>query len=190
VGAGLTRFNLSLNAMSKRKSMIIAGWGFYDIEKIKKMARRMAEKTELWIAPVYLPGFNDEEIPEIVKFAKEIGAEVGIQNFLRYKRGRNPVKEKSWDEFDQLLAKWEQETGMRLKVTKEDFHIVETKPYPKPFKKGDIIEAEIRSDGRYPHEKLAVAQDRIIALQNCTKTGTVRVKINRSKHNIFYGQAV
>ncbi len=188
VDAGLKRFNLSFNAIGVKKAKVMAGLGSYDIETIKERARFMATKCKVLLAPVYVQGYNDEEIVPIVKFAQEIGADVGIQNFLSYKKGRNPAKEKSWEDFEKLLDAWEKETGAKLKVSAGDYNIFPAKSYPKPFRKGQTIDAEIKLPGRYPREKLAVAGGRIITIPNCDKEGNVRVKITRSKHNIFYGE--
>ena len=61
---------------------------------------------------------------------------------------------------------------------------------PKPFKKGQVVEAEIVLPGRIGNEKLAVANDRLISIPNCYKEEGTRVKlrIKRTKHNIFLGE--
>ena len=60
---------------------------------------------------------------------------------------------------------------------------------PKPFKKGQIVQAEIVLPGRIGNEKLAVAEERLISVLNCYKEeGTVRLRIKRTKHNIFLGE--
>ena len=38
------------------------------------------------------------------------------------------------------------------------------------------------------NEKLAVSKNRLISIPNCFKKGSVRLKITRSKHNIFVGK--
>jgi uncharacterized Fe-S cluster-containing radical SAM superfamily enzyme len=70
---------------------------------------------------------------------------------------------------------------------KEDFNIRPTKPLTKPFKKASKVEAEIICPGRLAGEKIASAGNRSITLPNCAKTGRQRIKITRSKHNIYYG---
>jgi uncharacterized Fe-S cluster-containing radical SAM superfamily enzyme len=63
------------------------------------------------------------------------------------------------------------------------------KELPKPFKKGQIVQAEIRLPGRIGNEKLAVAKGRVISIPNCQKEqGKVKVRIRRTKHNIFVGE--
>ncbi|MBI2124154.1 MAG: radical SAM protein, partial [Candidatus Wildermuthbacteria bacterium] len=157
--AGLKRLNLSLNAIDEKKAKVVAGWGLYRIERIKKMAEHAAKKMELLIAPVWLPGYNDEEIPKLIRYAMDIGAKIGVQNYLYYKRGRNPATPMEWDKFYEKLAGLEKEFGINLTKMdlKGEFRIMATKNLPKPFRKGQVIDARIMCPGRYPKEKIAVA---------------------------------
>jgi len=187
IKAGLNRFNVSLNAISQEIATKIAGT--YSNEKVLKIAAYIAQKTSLILTPVWIFGMNDSEIPKILEFAKKLKASIGIQNFLCYKFGRNPVKEKSFEEFYAELKRLEKKYHVKLIHTAADFTIKPAKELPKPFKKGDTIDAVIMCEGRLAHEMLAVAQDRVIAIQHCTeKIGKrVMVRILRSKHNIFTG---
>ena len=132
-----------------------------------------------------------QEMPKIIEFAKEIGAEIGIQNFLSYSLGRNPVKPMPFDEFYCRLREWEKRYSVKLIKSAEDFNIIGTKPLPKPFRKDEIIEAEIMCRGRLPHEMIAAAKGRSISAPNCFKEkGRVRLRITRTKHNVFIGNLV
>ncbi len=191
--AGLRRLNLSLNAIDPKKAKLLSGWGLYDVERIKRIAEYASKKLELLIAPVWVPGLNDSEIPEIIRFAMGLGARIGVQNYLYYKKGRNPVKPASWEEFYSKLEALEKKFGINLTKMdlKGEFKIMQTKKLPKPFRKGQVIEAEIMGPGRYPNEKLAVAGERNITVANCIREkGTVRIRILRTKHNIFSGETV
>ena len=189
--AGMTRINLSINAMDPLLAKKIAGYGKYDLEHAKEIAAYAAKKMTLLIAPVLVGGMNKDEMKKIVLFAKEIGAKVGIQNFLNYKHGRNPVKQMAWDDFYAFLKQLQEETGVQLLLSKEDFKITYTKKMPKPFKKGNIIEAEVICPGRLPAETLCKAQDRCILVRGNKKTeGKIMVKLDRSKHNIFLGHTI
>ncbi len=188
--AGLKRINLSLNALDPKKAKILSGWGLYNIDRIKEMAQYITTRMELLIAPVWLPGFNDDEIPKLVKYSVDIGARIGIQNFLYYKRGRNPTRSMEWDEFYRKLELLEKEYNVNLTKAylKEDLQVKDTKKLPKPFRKGQVIECEIMLPGRYPREKIAVSGERNIAVTDCEKeSGRIRVKLVRDKHNIFVG---
>jgi len=192
--AGLTRINLSLNAMDKNLARKLAGCD-YNVEKIKKIAYYATKKIELAIAPVLVPGFNDDEMKKLIEFAKKLksnrkGYFIGIQNFLNYRFGRNPCKQMPWDKFYLIIKDLEKKTNTKLILGPEDFNIQKTKKLPKPFKKGQIIKAEILCPGRLKNEMLAVASNRVISIPNCFKKGIVKIKITRTKHNIFMGKLV
>lgn len=195
IKAGLTRFNLSINALNQELAKKIAGTG-YNIEKIKEIAEYIASKTELTIAPVLIPKINESEMGNLIEFAKVINSNkrfpiIGIQNFLNYKTGRNPVKGFSWDVFTRKLKELEKKHKIKLIIDLcDDYGIKKLKSLPKPFRKGDIVEAVVVCNGRYKGEKIAVAKERIISLPNCAKEGKVKIRITRSKHNIFMGKVL
>jgi len=192
--AGLTRINLSLNAIDGKIARKLAGCN-YNVEKIKKIAAYTAKKMELAIAPVLVPSFNDDEMEKLIEFAKKLkgkrkGYFIGIQNFLNYRFGRNPCKQLSWDKFYEKMKILEKKTGVNLLLSADDFNIKKTKKLPKPFKKGEIIHANIICPGRLKNEMLAVASNRTISVPNCFKRGKVKIKITRTKHNIFMGKII
>jgi len=196
--AGLTRINLSINSLDDKLAKKIAGAN-YSIKRIKEIAEFITKKTKigLLIAPVMIPGINEQEMPKLAKFAIGIGAgknapPIGIQNFLNYRFGKNPAKEIPFEKFYEKLRQLEKEEDIRLIFNESDFNIVKTKELPKPFSKGDIIHANIVLNGRLKGEKLAAAAGRLISIPNCpdTKKGKIRLKIIRSKHNVFVGTLV
>ncbi|MBU0628982.1 MAG: radical SAM protein [Nanoarchaeota archaeon] len=190
VKAGLTRFNFSINAIDAKIAEKIAGTP-YNIERIKELCRYISTKTNLIITPVLVPGINNDEIPKIIEFAKELKADIGIQNFLTYKMGRNPVKPIDFDKFYGLLKAWQDKYKVKLIKSIEDFNIVKTKQLPRPFRKEEVIEAEIVCPGRLHGEMIAAAKERTISIPDCYKEkGKVRLKITRTKHNIFIGTPV
>ncbi len=105
--AGLDRINLSLHALDPAIAKFLAGADWYDVDRIVKAAKAVCQSSiDLLIAPVYLPGINDAEIPRLIRFAQEIGAgkrfpPLGIQKFEHYRYGRSPkgVKAQSWWQF-------------------------------------------------------------------------------------------
>ncbi|MBN2454833.1 radical SAM protein [Candidatus Woesearchaeota archaeon] len=188
--AGLGSLNISMNAFSPEKAKIMQGTAKYDVEKVKEMASYAAAKFKVILAPVYVQGYNDSEMNEIVRFAARIGAKTGIQNFLYYPGGRNPAEQLQMDKFYANLRQLEGETGEKLIVDGSDFGIEASKPLQKPFSKGKVVRARIACDGRLPGEKIGAAKGRVITIPNCTREGMVSVKITRDKHNIFYGKAL
>ena len=191
--AGLTRINLSLNALDQEIADKMAGFP-YNLKKVMALAKYIPKKMDLIIAPVWLPGYNDNEIVKLAKFAQEVGAgkkcpPIGIQNFLYYRFGRNPTKAVEMDSFYKKMRDLEQKHDVKLIYDKDDFNVKKCKELPKPFKKRDIIEAELVFPGRLNKEMLAVTQDRLISVPNCYKNkGIVKLKIRRTKHNIFLGE--
>jgi uncharacterized protein len=193
VKAGLTRFNLSINAIDRKKAREIAG-STYDIEKIIRIAEYIAKNGDIILTPVWIPGVNDSEIPKIIEFAIKIGGKkpIGIQNYLQYNLGRNPVKEKGFDEFYLELKELESKYSTKLIQSVEDYNIRETKELAKPFKKGFLVRATVVCEGRFKNEMLAAAGNRLISFQNIRqKVGSeVKIRINHAKHNIFSGTIV
>lgn len=193
--AGLTRVNLSLHSLDQKLADTLYG-SPYPLKHVLEIARYIPKKTDLILTPVWLPGHNDEELVKLAHFAKEIGAgkhgpAIGIQNFMPYKFGRNPVKPVDLDVFYAKMRELEEKHSLKLLFEAKDFHIEKCREYPKPFKKGQMVEAKIVLPGRLPGEMLALAKDRLISVPNCDrKEGLVRLRIRRTKHNIFLGELV
>jgi uncharacterized Fe-S cluster-containing radical SAM superfamily enzyme len=200
-GAGLDRINLSLHALDPAIAQLLAGTDSYDIQKITDAARAVARsRIDLLIAPVFIPGINNAEIPKLIRFAQEIGAgkrfpPLGIQKFEHYRYGRSPkgVKAQSWWQFyNQSIKPWEKECGIKLKLDSvRDFGMVRRPFIPLVFSKGEKVTVEIRAPGWIHGEMLGVARDRVVSVYNCPKeSGHVRVKIVATKHNIYVGVPV
>ena len=199
--AGLDRVNLSLHALDPALARELAGVDWYDINQVTGAAGAVVKSSmDLLIAPVYLPGINDAEIPKIIGFAKECGAgkrfpPLGIQKFERYRYGRTPkgVKVQSWWQFfNRSIKVWEKETGLHLHLDAgRDFGTVRRPSLPQVFTKGEKTTVEIRAPGWIHGEQLGVARNRVVSVFGCDKTsGQVRVKIVATKNNIYVGVPV
>lgn len=187
--AGMDQLNLSLNAIDGAKAKELAGTEGYDVAHVLEIARYVADKLRLVVAPVWVKGVNDEEIPKLVSFANEIGADIGVQNYLVHRKGRKIAKQVKWEEFYAQLEEWEKATGTDLKA--KEHTLGKTRPLEKPFRKGDVVNAELVSHGRMKNEMLAVAGERTISLVHCEKErGKVKVHILRDKDNVFVGEVV
>lgn len=192
--AGLTRINLSLHALDAEKAQQLAGCP-YNLSKVVEIARYIPTKMDLIITPVWVQGYNDEELPHLAKFANDIGAgrncpPIGIQNMLNYRFGRNPVKSAPMADFYKKMKELEEKHNTKLIFDKADFGVEELPELPKPFKKGQIVEAGIMLPGRIGNEKLAVAENRLISVPDCFKGkgSIIKLRIKRTKHNIFLGE--
>ncbi len=186
------QLNLSLDALDKEKAQKIAGVKSYNVEHVKEIIAYASQKLKVIVAPVLTSGFNEEEMEKIVLFVKSLPVQpiLGIQNFLRYKTGRNPGQELPWEKFYTLLENLEQKHDIKLRLDKNDFAVRETKELPKPFVEGEIIQAVIKCPDRFPNSVIAVAQDRTISVPSCQflKEKKINVRIQRDKHNIFVGK--
>jgi uncharacterized Fe-S cluster-containing radical SAM superfamily enzyme len=199
--AGLDRINLSLHALDPAMAKELAGVDWFDINKLTESARAVARsRIDLLIAPVYIPGINESEIPKLIRFAQEIGAgkrfpPLGIQKFEHYRYGRSPkgVKAQSWWQFyNRSIVPWEKESGLRLRLDPvRDFGTVRRPFVPLAFAKGEKVTVEIRAPGWIRGEMLGVARNRVVSVYNCEKqAGNVRVKIVSTKHNIYTGMPI
>src|SRR3989344_4866783 len=179
------QFNLSLDAIDEDKAKKIAGTQKYNLNHVLEIIAYASEKMQKRpiVAPVFTLGFNEEELEKIIQFVKSLPKQpiLGIQNFLRYKTGRNPAPEMSWDHFYALLEKLEKKYEIKLVVNKEDFKVRKTKELPKPFLEGDVITATIKAVDRFPKSVIAVAADRNISVPDCEfkKDKKIKIKICR-----------
>ncbi|MBW2996218.1 radical SAM protein [Candidatus Woesearchaeota archaeon] len=136
INAGLTRFCFSINALDQKLAKKIANKP-YNLDYILEILNYISKQdVELILTPVWIPGINDKEISKLIELSKKLSCKIGIQNFLNYKFGRNPVKQMPWQEFiDKMKALEEKYNAHLLFNFKEDFNIRQTKKLPKPFRK-------------------------------------------------------
>ncbi|PIN80878.1 molybdenum cofactor biosynthesis protein MoaA [Candidatus Woesearchaeota archaeon CG10_big_fil_rev_8_21_14_0_10_32_9] len=191
VAAGLTRINLSIHTLDKTLASELAN-GPFNLDHLLKMIKYCEGKVDILLAPVVIPGKNEQELDGIIELSKTIKNKkypsIGIQNYLNYKSGRNIAEQMSWDSFFDLLKQKEKEHDVKLIITENTFEIYPDETFPKPFKKGQIISVNLKSFGRTTHEALGEASDRCITVLNCSKSsGTIKIKLIRDKHNIFSG---
>ncbi|MGV8174992.1 MAG: radical SAM protein, partial [Methanothrix sp.] len=193
--AGLDRINLSIHSLQPEKAAYLAGVPGFEIEKIKQAAKNIAaSKIDLLIAPVLVPGLNDEDIPELIKFALEIGAgkrwpPLGIQKYEHYRLGRSPGKLRAqnwWHFYNRSMAEWEKQFSMPLRIRPQDFSIERRPMIPTVFEKKEKTWVEIKAPGWLRGEMLGVARNRVVSVMDCpVERGSVRVRIVSNKHNIY-----
>lgn len=201
--AGLTRINLSVNCMDAGKAKALAGTSNYDLEHVKMLIKLISDTDiSLLISPVVVPKVSEGDMDEIIQYLKKLGLErfyqapLGIQNYLEYQLSRKVkgIKPWSWDEFHAYLRNLERRYGVSNLILdqKRDFQMEKRKELPKPFRKGEVVRAKIKAPGRIKGELLAVARNRIIqVIKGTKKIGTeARIKIERTKNNIFTGRII
>jgi len=186
----VTRINLSLNTLDEKLAKRLHGR--YSLKSVLDAAEMIANsKMDLLIAPVWLPGYNDKDIPRIIEFALDIGAgkkfpPLGIQKYIRYRFGRKIPKTMSFNEFYSKLSELEKEYGIKLILSPEDFGMTRRPKLPTPFKVGEILKAKIVADGRMLGEKICVKKDRSIAVLTNRRIGEfVKFKVVRVKDGII-----
>jgi len=190
--ACLTRFNISINSLDEKKCRQLAG-AHYNLKHLLEMIDYASKKTNVLLAPVLIPGMNDDDLEPLVKLAKKIKSDfpvIGIQNFLNYKRGRNPVKQRSWDEFFKMLEPIEKKENIQLILSNQDFKTTQDTKLEKPFKKKQVIKARIVCKGPLNGERIAVHKNKAIIVDKTADAGInseIKVLIIRDKHNIFRG---
>jgi len=192
---GLDRINLSIHALSLELAVQLAGVPWFDIEKVQQAARIIAtSKIDLLIAPVYIPGVNDDEMPRLIEFALQTGAgkrwpPLGIQKFEHYRLGRSPRKVRAqnwWHFYQRSMKEWEKQFAIPLRLRPQDFGIEKRPTIPTVFEKKEKAWVEIRLPGWVRGEQLGVARNRVVSVMDCpVEQGSVRVQIVSNKHNIY-----
>jgi hypothetical protein len=198
--AGLNRINLSIDALDLDLARKMAGTPAYNVNKIAGLAEHIVKNTsmDLLIAPVWVPGLNDSEIPKIIEFALTVRAgkrwpPLGIQKFEAHKRGRKPprIRPQSWTEFYRKLRKLEEDFKVKLIISKKDFEIASKPMLPIPYRIEQRLRVRVIGPGWLKGEALAVTRDKLRCI---TVVGfrepppaevELMVRIIRNKHNIF-----
>ncbi len=190
IKAGLTQINLSINAIDSEIAIKIAGAKSYNVEKtIDTIKYLHNQPIKLVLAPVFMKTINDEEIENIVALCAKYNLMCGIQNFLKYPGGRNPVNQIEWKEFRGILQQLEEKYNVKLLLSEEDFNIHKTKELVKPFTVNDVIKARIVCEGQFKNEFIASYKNRSITISNKPSIGKeYEIKISKDKHNIFYAK--
>lgn len=190
--AGLTKINLSLHSLDKNLARSLMGFNFYDVNKVIETAKLItSSKIKLWVTPVYIPTVNEKDIEEIIKFCKDIGAEIRIQKYEVYKYGRKmKVNKQTYYQFYKNLEEWEKKYGMKLKFGCSDLRLKKTKKLPIKFNKDEKAQVEVKAKGWMPNQMIAVARNRALTVFNCdNKIGEkIKVKILANINNIYVAE--
>ncbi len=197
--AGLTRINLSIDALDLNLARKLCGTQWYNPKRIVDLMHYIVSNTkiDLLIAPVWIPGLNDSEMPKIIKIAKELGAgrkypALGIQKYLVHKHGRKVkgIRPISWRKFYDQLKHWERDFNVKLVLNPMDFGIHKRSRIPIPYRRFEVIRVRVIGPGWLKGEALAVTEkyDRSITLVNVKDLPIgvkLRARIISNKDNIF-----
>ncbi|MEM0119705.1 MAG: radical SAM protein, partial [Thermofilaceae archaeon] len=201
--AGLDRLNLSLDALDPQLARFLSGTEWFDVSRVIEVAEYIASslRMDLLIAPVWVPGINDTQIPRIIEWALRIGAgkrwpPLGIQKYEAHKFGRKPkgVKPMSWRDFYAALSKWEEEYGVKLILRPQDFGIAKARPLPLRFRRLERVRVTVVGSGWLRSQWLGVARDRVITLVGVKGDPPVGRRVTatvlRAKHNIYVARVL
>jgi len=202
--AGLTRINLSVDALDPELARKLADTEWYDVKKVIQLMEYVTSNTsiDLLLAPVWIPKINDAEIPKIIELAKKVGAgkrfpPLGIQRYEIHKHGRKVkgVRAHSWKYFYARLREWEKEFGVKLVLRPEDFGIHKRRMLPIPYRKYETVKVRVVGPGWLRREKLAVTLngDRTVTLVNAEEIpveAKLKARIVANKHNIFVAEPI
>ncbi len=196
---GIDRINLSIDSLEEGKAKYLAGSDWFRIDKVIEVAKRISQSSiDLLIAPIWVPGLNDEDIPKIIEFALRIGAgkrwpALGIQKYEAYRGGRKPkgVKPMSWGEFYRKLAELEREFGVKLVLGPDDFGIRKVKAVEPRLRKGEILNVKVLGEGWKIGEVLAIARNRVVTVLDSPPVppgSLIKVRVIRDRDNIYYAR--
>ena len=202
--AGLTRINLSVDALNPELARKLTDTEWYDVKKVIQLIEYITSNTsiDLLLAPVWIPTINDAEIPKIIELAKKVGAgkrfpPLGIQRYEIHKHGRKVkgVRAHSWKYFYARLREWEKEFGVKLVLRPEDFGIHKRRMLPIPYRKYETVKVRVVGPGWLRREKLAVTLngDRTVTLVNAEEIpveAKLKARIVANKHNIFVAEPI
>ncbi|MFX1456329.1 MAG: radical SAM protein, partial [Promethearchaeota archaeon] len=160
----LTRINISVNTLDKEKAGYLCDCQDYRMDSLlNNIALLLHSKIDVLLAPVWFPGENDKDIEEIINYVvdrkegvySEKKLQIGIQKYLIYKTGRKlkKIRPKSWDYFYKQLSRLEKKYHLKLKLGPKDFNIHKrNRLHTSQFKKNEIIDLKIISQGRWENE--------------------------------------
>ena len=202
--AGLSRINLSIDALNPRLAKELTDTEWYDVNRITDLTRYIVENTsiDLLLSPVWVPNKNDEEMPKIIELASKIGAgkrfpPLGIQKYEVHKHGRKVkgVKAMRWRHFYAQLRAWEKLYKVKLILRAEDFGIHKRPMLPILHRKFERVKLRVIASGWLKREKLAITMqgNRTMTLINAESIpvgARVKARVIANKHNIYLAEAV
>jgi hypothetical protein len=201
--AGLSRINLSIDALSPQLAKRLADTEWYNIQRVIDLAGYIVENTsiDLLLSPVWVPNINDQEIPKIIELAIKVGAgkrspPLGIQKYEVHKHGRKVKGTKAlrWRQFYTRLRAWEKLYKTKLVLRPEDFGIHRRPMLPMPYRKFEKVKLHVIAPGWLRKEKLAVTTKgnrtmTLINAQNIPVGAKVKARVIANKHNIYLADA-
>ncbi|MBM5804509.1 MAG: radical SAM protein [Candidatus Verstraetearchaeota archaeon] len=199
--AGLSRINLSVDALDPWLAKRLAGTEGYDVERVVANARYALENTsvDVLLAPVWVHPLNDSELEGLIALAKDMDAgrrspPLGIQKceYHRFGRRTKEMRHVSWYTFYGKMRELEKKTGMKLVIRASDFGIRPARTVEAPFRVGERLMVRIVGPGWLNGESLATTRDLRWAVtvvgEELPAGEEVRVRLLRTKDSILVGR--
>jgi len=202
--AGLSRINLSLDAIDSKLAKKLADTEWYDVKHITDLTKYIVENTsiDLLLSPVWVPNINDQEIPRIIELASKIEAgktspRLGIQKYEVHKHGRKVkgIKALRWKQFYAQLRAWQKLCKIKLVLRPEDFGIHRRRMLPTLYKRLEKVKLHVIAPGWLRREKLAATMQgertmTLINAENIPVGAKVKARTIANKHNIYLAETV
>lgn len=199
--AGLSRINLSLDALDPALAKDLSGTGSYSPARIMEMAEYAVRNAgiDMLIAPVWVNPINTCELDGLIDWAKSLGAgkrwpPLGIQKCERHRFGRKDrrIRYISWYDFYERLRWLEGKHGVKLVLKPSDFGMRKERAIRNPYRRGERVRARIVGPGWLKGEMLAVdpSGKRLITVveANGGIGEIIDVRLLRVKDNILVGR--
>ena len=191
--AGLSRINLSFHSLNPEKAKNLFGMNGYDLEKVIELIHYIKEKKlDMMLTPVWIPGINDEDIEEIIKFVKQVDCKIGLQKYEEYRHSRKikGAKNQTYWKFYNKVEEWEKTYDLKLVVNAEELNVKKRDRIQEIFNVGDKVNVEIICEGWMPGQMIGKASGRCISINNCNREVGDRLKVNilQNKNNIYLAE--
>ncbi|MFB0567094.1 MAG: radical SAM protein [Candidatus Bathyarchaeia archaeon] len=202
--AGLSRINLSLDAIDSKLAKKLADTEWYDVKRITDLTKYVVENTsiDLLLSPVWVPNINDQEIPRIIDLTSKSGAgkrspPLGIQKYEVHKHGRKVkrIKALRWKQFYAQLRAWQKLCKIKLVLRPEDFGIHRRRMLPILYRRLEKLKLHVVAPGWLRREKLAVTIQgertmTLINAENIPVGAKVKARVIANKHNIYLAETI
>ena len=205
VESGVDRFNISIDTLDPEKARWLSGSSVYNLDGVLELTLFLNKElgVDVHITPLWIPGVNDRDIEEIIRWVQRVGIEgrippLGIQKYVVHKHGRKMpgVKEWSWSFFYRRLRELEERYSIKLVLKPEDYGLKPAPRIPCPYRKGDFVKLYVIGEAWLPNEYLAVtaSYDRAVTLISKSlslSTGdVVTARITSNKDGILLAKPV
>jgi len=189
----VSQINVSIHSLDKEKSKFLMGSSFYDIGKILNIINLIYESSiDLIITPVYIPNINEKDIEDIIRLSKELNCKIAIQKYEKYKFSRRDYKDTNYYQFYEYIKELEKKHKIKLNYKSFDIKFKKADRIPLIFKKNERLNVEIREDGWFSNEKIAVFKNRAITILDSDKDkgDNVNIKIIDNKDGIYLAKCI